>query len=162
MKKTSKALLWSSFILGIIYLVALIPCWILGFVFTTTKIEVTNLLAYFMIEFIRTGIPVLIGYCLAIIMLVELKVNANSIFSEVLTLILFCGVFGLADILFGKVATLILGGFSGAGMLVGYAGIHGNMGYVNFLIVISRSLLMMGACFSIAYKKLILPIVAED
>lgn len=163
MKKAAKVTLGCSLIMELIFGILLIPAGLLMIQLNGTAQYATDgLFLSILIEGVKVIIPGLFKAVIIIALLVGLKTNEKVIWPEVLALVLCCGIMGIGSGMINSLTSSLLARFGGTEVLVTYSGISSGRAFIAFLHTISNSLLIMGACFGIAYKKLLLPIVPED
>lgn len=163
MKKAAKVTLGCSLIMELIFCILLIPAGLLMIQLNGTAQYATDgLLLSILIEGVKVIIPGLFKAVIIIALLVGLETNEKVIWPEVLALVLCCGIMGIGSGMINSLTSSLLARFGGTEVLVTYSGISSGRAFIAFLHTISNSLLIMGACFGIAYKKLLLPIVPED
>ncbi|MBE5878501.1 MAG: hypothetical protein E7288_00780 [Lachnospiraceae bacterium] len=163
MKRAAKILLIWAMGLELIFGILLIPTGILMIGLNGTAQYTTDgLVLSILIEGVKAIIPGLFKLVIIIALLVGLETNEKVIWPEILALVLFCGIMGIGSGMINSLTSSLLARFGGTEVLVTYSGISNGRAFIAFLHTISNSLLIMGACFGIAYKKLLLPIVPED
>lgn len=163
MKKAAKVTLGCSLITELIFGILLIPAGLLMIQLNGTAQYTTDgLFLSILIEGVKVIIPGLFKVFIIIALLVGLKTNEKVIWPEILALVLFCGIMGIGSGMITSLTSDLLIRFGSTEVFVTYSGISSGRAFIAFLHTISNSLLIMGACFGIAYKKLLLPIGPED
>lgn len=106
-------------------------------------------------------LPAIIKVIMVGILLALLRKKSKSIVAEIIVIVMFCGFFFGVDSLISTSAVSMLGVWKGADFiaLYGTGGIYAQ--YVEFLHIISNTLLLLGAAFGIAYKKCVFPKIEE-
>lgn len=157
MEKSAKVLLIISIVLDVVFLIASIAATLIGGslnpVGTTTG---TVYLVAIISRLITYGIPFLFKVILFVIILFTMKSKSENILAEIFTIILFSGIGMLFANGTSTVSNIIVARVGAEG-LAGYSYMNVAANWCVFLHNVSNTLLLVGAAFAIAYKKIELP-----
>ncbi len=162
MKKAVNITLIAAAFAEIIFCILFIPLGIFWVMSGGYGFGMQEMILVGVIVFVQHFLPVIFKLIAVGILLTGLWSNGRRIWPEILMLILFSGLMSFGSIFINSAVSNAINIMGGVDMIGTYSLMSSGAASVNFLHAVSNSLLIMGACFSIAYKRLLLPFESEN
>ncbi len=153
MEKSAKVLLIISIVLDVVFLIASIAATLIGG--SLNPVGTTSGSVYLIAiisKLITYGVPFLFKVIMFVIILFTMKSKSENILAEIFTIILFSGIGMLFANGTSTVSNIIVARMGTEG-LAGYSNMSLAANWCVFLHYVSNTLLLVGAAFSIAFKK---------
>lgn len=158
MEKSARVLLIISIVLDVVFLIACVIATLIGG--SLNPVGSTSGSVYLIAiisKLITYGVPFLFKIILFVTILFTMKSKNENILAEIFAIILFSGIGVLLANGTSAVSNIIVARVGGAEDLAGYSYMNVAAGWCVFLHNVSNALLLVGATFAIAFKKVELP-----
>ena len=162
MKKAAIIMLIAAAFAEIFFCILFIPSGVFLAITGGNDIGMQDIISAGVIVFVKHLFPVVVKLVAVLILLAGLRSNTGRIWPDILMLVLFSGLMSIGNIFINYAFLNVVSSMGGSDLMAGYSLVGTGVVLVGFLHAVSNSLLIMGACFGIAYKKLLLPIGPED
>ena len=158
MEKSAKVLLIISIVTDVVFLIVSAIATILGGTLNPVASAAGNMYLFAIVsQLITYGVPFLLKVILFVVILFTMKGKSENIVTEIFAIILFSGLGMLLRNGTSAISNMVIGRMMGSMELASYSYMNMASGWCLFVHQISNTLLLVGAAFAIAYKKVELP-----